>query len=142
MLSYMHRLIGCLGLILGINMLYLVIYVPISPITLVLACSGFLILDLHISSQVMGEKDEVEAKWIEEGCKRGPLSPRQKIQGKIHRPKRSTKTQRLGNGGIAGQRPPRPMVGVARPCVPRCHRCFGFFCALSFSCVIFSFFTI
>jgi len=33
---------------------------------LVLACSGFLISDLHISSQVMGENDEVEAKWIKE----------------------------------------------------------------------------
>ena len=67
--------------------------------TLVLACSGFLISDLHISSQVMGEKDEVKDKWIKEGCKRGPLSPRGKIQGKTHGPKRSSKTQRSENGG-------------------------------------------
>ena len=48
-------------------MLYFVIYAHISPITLVLACSGFLIPDLHISSQVIGEKNEVNAKWIKEG---------------------------------------------------------------------------
>ena len=63
-------------------MLYFVIYAPISPITLVLACSEFLISDLHISSQVIGEKNEVEAKWIKEGCKTSPIGPRRMIQGK------------------------------------------------------------
>jgi len=41
-------------------MLYLVIYAPIFPITLFLACLGFLISDLYILSQVIGEKNEVE----------------------------------------------------------------------------------
>jgi len=59
--------------------------------TLILAYSGFSISDLHISSQVISEKNEVEAKWIKEGCKRGLIDLRQKIQGKTHEPKRSTK---------------------------------------------------
>ena len=63
-------------------MLYYVIYAPISPITLVLACSGFFISDLHISSQVIGEQNEVKAKWIKEGCKPSPIGPRRMIQGK------------------------------------------------------------
>jgi len=53
-----------------------VIYAPTSPITLLLAFLGFLILDLHISSQVIGEKNEVEAKWIKGGCKTSPIGPR------------------------------------------------------------------
>jgi len=57
-------------------MLYFVIYTPISPITLVLAYSGFLISDLNISSHVIGEKNEIEAKWIKEGCKTNPIGPR------------------------------------------------------------------
>jgi len=79
----MHGLIGCLG----INMLYFVIYAVISPITLVLTCSGFLILDLHISSQLIGEENEVEAKWIKEGCKTSSIGPRPMIQGKNPRTK-------------------------------------------------------
>jgi len=39
--------------ILGLNSHYFAIYAHISPITLVLAWSGFLISDLHISSQVI-----------------------------------------------------------------------------------------
>ena len=41
-------------------MLYFETYTPVSPITLVLACSGFLISNLDIASQVMEEKNEVE----------------------------------------------------------------------------------
>ena len=63
-------------------MLYFVIYTPIYPITVILACSRFLISDLHISSHVIGEKNEVEAKWIKEGCKTSPVIPRRMIQGK------------------------------------------------------------
>ena len=45
---------------MGINIFYLVIYAPIYPIMLVLACLEFLISDLYILSQVIGEKNEVE----------------------------------------------------------------------------------
>jgi len=72
---------------MGINMLYFVIYVPISPIKLVLASLGFLISDLHISSQVIGEKNEVEAKRIKESCKTSPIGPRWMIQDKNPRTK-------------------------------------------------------
>ena len=63
-------------------MLYFVIYAPISLISLILACSGVLISEIHISSQVIGEKNEVEAKWNKEGCKTSPIGPRRMIQGK------------------------------------------------------------
>jgi len=42
--------LGVQHLFLEITMLYFVIYAPISPITLILTCSGFLISDLHISN--------------------------------------------------------------------------------------------
>ena len=120
----MRGLNGCLALIFGDYYALFCVYGPISPITLVLACLGFFISDLHLSSQVMGENNEVEAGWITEGCKRGPLSPRWKIQGKTRRPKRSTKTQRSGDGGTMGLETtmgclwfsPRSVVVVARPC--------------------------
>jgi len=47
-----------------------VIYTPISPITLVLACLGF--ADLSESSQVIGERMKLRAMWIKETCKGGP----------------------------------------------------------------------
>jgi len=80
-------------------MLYFVIYAPISLITLVLTCLGFLISDLHISSQVIGEKNEVEAKWIKEGCKTSPTGPRQMIQGKNPRTKAKHQNTHSENGG-------------------------------------------
>ena len=55
---------------------------PITP-----ACSGFLISDLHTSSQMIGEKNEVKAKWIKEGCKTSPIGPKRMIQGKNLRTK-------------------------------------------------------
>ena len=62
-------------------MLYLVIYAPIYPIMLVLAYLGFLISDLHILSQVIGEKNEVEGLEDQGSCKRGLLAedPRQNL---------------------------------------------------------------
>jgi len=41
-----------------INLHYFVFYAHISPIMLVFGLFGFLIGDLHISSQVLGEKHE------------------------------------------------------------------------------------
>ena len=65
-------------------MLYLVVHVPISPITLVLACSEFLVSDLHILGQVIGEKNEVEGLEDQGSCKRGLLAedPRQNLRTK------------------------------------------------------------
>ena len=73
------------GGVFKLSMLYsdnVVIYALISPITLVLACLGFLISNLHILSQVIGEKNEVEAQWIKEGYKTSLIGSRQMIQGK------------------------------------------------------------
>jgi len=50
----------------GINMHYFVIHAPISPITLGFGFLWVLIADFHLKSEVLGEKNEVEAKWIQE----------------------------------------------------------------------------
>ena len=68
-------------------MLYLVIYAPISPITLVLVCLGFLISDLHILSQVIEEKNEVEGLEDQGRLQKRPNwpnaeDPRQNLQTK------------------------------------------------------------
>ena len=141
----MYGLNGCLGVILEDSRTLFWVYAPISPITLVLACSGFFISE-HISTQVMGKKDEVEAKWIKEGCKRGPLSPRRKIQGKIRGSKRCTKTQRSGSGRTdwAGATTaslwcsPQPVVVDAWPFVPPALGCFDSFAAFWFLARFFS----
>jgi len=93
-------------------MLYFVIYAHISLIMLVLACSGFLISDLHISSQVIGEKNEVETKWIKEGCKISPIGPWRMIQDKNPRTKATTKMQCRKTMEPLSQRSPWAAHGV------------------------------
>jgi len=137
-------------------MLYLVVHVPISPITLVLACSEFLVSDLHILGQVIGEKNEVEGLEDQGSCKRGLLAedPRQNLWTK-------TKHQNAAFGKRRNDRARHhhdlPMV-VSSDCGVGTHDravwthdravwthdraspiCPGFFHAFSFSCAIFRF---
>jgi len=53
-----HEYFYSFGLNFGINLHYLMFYAHISPITLDFGLFGFLIADVHISSQVSGEKHE------------------------------------------------------------------------------------
>jgi len=55
----MHGYFYLFGLNFGIYLLYLMFYANISPITLGFDLFGFLIADVLISSQVLGENHEV-----------------------------------------------------------------------------------
>jgi len=83
-----------------------------------------LIAGLSVSSQFLGEKQEIEANQVNTICKRSLIGPIQMIQGKTRGPKRSTKTQRSGSGRTEQTSAttgylwclPRPVFGVARSC--------------------------
>ena len=57
-MSYMHGYFKLFEFNFGINLHYFAIYAHISPITLGFNLFGFLIVGVHILSQVLGEKHE------------------------------------------------------------------------------------
>ena len=79
-------------------MLYLVIYAHISPITLVLACSKFLISYLHILSQVIGEKNEVEGLEDQGRLQKRPNKP------KVEDPRQNLRTKKKPQNAVFGKR--------------------------------------
>ena len=90
----------------------------------------------------MREKYEVEAKWIKEGYKRGPLSLRRTIQGKNPQTKKKHQNAVFEKWQNSGARDHHRLPVVfttargggwhgrvawdARPCVPYCHRLLQF----------------
>ena len=81
----MHEYFKWFGLNFGINLRYFAISAHISPIMLSFGLLWFLIVDLHISGQVLGDNGEVEAKPILRACTTSPIGLRwiiHAVQGK------------------------------------------------------------
>ena len=118
-------------------MLYLVIYAFISPITIVLTCSEFLISDLHILSQVIEEKNEVEG--LED---QGRLQKRLN-KSKVEDPRQNLRNKKKHkNAAFEKQRNDRARHhhGLTHShASPVCPGFFCFFRTFPFSCTIFRF---
>jgi len=87
-----------LDLILGLICIIFAIYAHISSITIGFCLFEFLTPDLHISSQVLGDNREVEAKSSQESLQKRPNRPKRDDPRQNTRSKAKHKTRRSESG--------------------------------------------